>query len=174
MFEQKLSRMGYEFSLVVWQHERVYLPSDFRPNMNYPRLVMRTEVRATEQPATYTMFLKRHIEDSGVDVIHDTRVENYTEATAMIHQLGFRKAAEISRRRQETRLDDKTVLYIDEVDGIIGVFLKIEAEVVEGEAVDALRRDLFGLLRALGQDRFLMQAYYNLMNEEPEFFWLPE
>ncbi len=35
--------------------------------MNYPRLVMRTEVRTTAQPAEYFMYLKRHIEDSGVD-----------------------------------------------------------------------------------------------------------
>ena len=42
--------------------------------MNYPRLVMRTEVRTTAQPAEYFMYLKRHIEDSGVDCVNFTRV----------------------------------------------------------------------------------------------------
>ncbi len=36
----------------------------------------------------------------------------------MIHQLGFRKAAEVSRQRQEIWLDNRTVIYVDEVEGI--------------------------------------------------------
>lgn len=172
-FERQIAGIGMELSPVIWQHERVYLPNDWRPNMNYPRLVMRTEVRTTEQPAEYFMYLKRHIEDSGVDYVNFTRVGDYTEATGMIHQLGFRKAAEVSRQRREVWLDNRTVIYLDEVEGAQGPFLKIEAEMDENESVEALRTDLFTILTMLGQKAFTMQAYFQLLNGEMQQFLLP-
>ncbi len=171
--ERQIAGIGMEFSPVIWQHERVYLPSEWRPNMNYPRLVMRTEVRTTEQPAEYFMYLKRHIEDSGVDYVNFTRVGDYTEATGMIHQLGFRKAAEVSRQRREIWLDNRTVIYVDEIEGIQGPFLKIEAEMDENESVEALRTDLFTILSMLGQKTFTMQAYFQLLNGEMQQYLLP-
>jgi predicted adenylyl cyclase CyaB len=172
-FERQIAGIGMEMSPVIWQHERVYLPSEWRPNMNYPRLVMRTEVRTTEQPAEYFMYLKRHIEDSGVDYVNFTRVGDYTEATGMIHQLGFRKAAEVSRQRREVWLDNRTVIYLDEVEGVQGPFLKIEAEMDENESVEALRTDLFTILSMLGQKAFTMQAYFQILNGEMQQFLLP-
>ncbi len=172
-FERQIAGIGMEMSPVIWQHERVYLPSEWRPNMNYPRLVMRTEVRTTEQPAEYFMYLKRHIEDSGVDYVNFTRVGDYTEATGMIHQLGFRKAAEVSRQRREVWLDNRTVIYLDEVEGVQGPFLKIEAEMDENESVEALRTDLFTILSMLGQKAFMMQAYFQILNGEMQQFLLP-
>lgn len=163
--DQQLADIGMELSPVIWQHERVYLPHDFRPNMNFPRLVMRTEVRATDQPAIYSMYLKRHIEDSGIDWTNFTEVQDYTEATGIIHQLGFRKVAEISRQRQELWLDDKTVIYLDKVDGLQNYYLKIEADLTEGDSVEALRQELFGILRMLGQETFIMQGYFALVGE---------
>lgn len=163
-----------ELSPVIWQHERVYLPSDFRPAMNYPRLVMRTEVRATDQPAIYAMYLKRHIEDSGVDWVNYTEVKDYTEASGIIHQLGFRKAAEISRQRQELWLDDTTVIYVDKVEGLETYYLKIEAGIQEGESVELLRKDLFNIMSMLGQETFIMQAYFDLMNNVEQPYFIPQ
>ncbi len=172
--DQRLVSIGMDLSPVIWQHERVYVPHDYRPNMNFPRLVMRTEVRTPEQPASYAMFLKRHIEDSGVDMVNFTPVGDYTEATAIIHQLGFRKVAEVSRRRQEAWLDKQTVIYIDEIEGFNGAFLKIEAELNAGEAVETLRKDLFTILSMLGLKTFMMQAYFDVLQNGVQPYWLPE
>ncbi len=170
---QQLEGMGMELSPVIWQHERVYLPSDFRPAMNYPRMVMRTEVRTTEQPAIYSMYLKRHIEDSGIDWVNFTDVKDYTEATGIIHQLGFRKVAEVSRQRRELWLDDKTVIFLDKVEGLEGYYLKVEAELNEDEPVELLRKDLFSILSMFGQTTFVMQAYYNLLTAPEQPYIIP-
>ncbi len=172
--DQQIENIGIELSPVIWQHERVYLPSDYRPGMNYPRLVMRTEVRSTEQPAVYSMYLKRHIEDSGVDWVNFTEVKDYTEASGIIHQLGFRKVAEISRQRQELWIDDKTVLYVDKVEGLNNHYVKLEAEVIGDEPIEPLRRDLFNILGMLGQETFIMQAYFDLMSNIEQPYFIPE
>lgn len=172
-FEQQMAGMGMEFSPVIWQHERIYLPHDYRPEMNFPRLVMRTEVIATNQPAVYAMYLKRHIEDSGVDWVNYTQVKDYTEASGIIHQLGFRKVAEVSRQRRELALDEKIRLYLDKVEGLNEDFLKIEAELREGEAVDAMRYDLFNVLKMLGQTTFTMQPYFELVRDGEKSFVIP-
>lgn len=172
-FDQQIAGIGMELSPVIWQHERIYLPHDYRPAMNFPRLVMRTEVKTTEQPATYVMYLKRHIEDSGVDWVNYTQVKDYTEASGIVHQLGFRKVAEVSRQRQELRLDERTVIYVDTVDGIDGQFIKLEAELDENESVDALRADLFTILMMLGQETFVMQPYFDLVQNVEQPYLIP-
>ncbi len=172
-FDAQLASIGMELSPVIWQHERVYLPHDYQPAMNFPRLVMRTEVRTTEQPAVYSMYLKRHIEDSGIDWVNFTEVKDYTEASGIVHQLGFRKVAEVSRQRQELWLDDRTVIYVDKVEGLDNYYLKIEAEISDDESVDLLRRDLFNILLMLGQTTFTMQAYFDLINNPEQPFLVP-
>ncbi len=172
MLDQQLASIGMEWSPVIWQHERIYLPHDYRPAMNFPRLVMRTEVRTTSQPAAYAMYLKRHIEDSGVDWINFTQVKDYTEASGIIHQLGFRKVAEVSRQRQEVWMDEKIVLYLDKVEGLENYYLKVESELRDDEPVDILRRDLFKILSTLGQTTFTMQAYFDLLQNAEQQYWL--
>lgn len=174
VFLKHMAEMGMELSPVIWQHERVYLPHDYQPEMNFPRLVMRTEVRSTEQPAVYAMYLKRHIEDSGIDWVNFTEVKDYTEASGIVHQLGFRKVAEISRQRRELWLDDKTVIFLDKVEGLGDHYIKVEAELIEGEPVDLLRKDLFGILQMLGQSTFTMEPYFNLVANQGEKFYIPE
>lgn len=165
--DYRLATAGLVFEQAMWMHERVYLPHDYRPGMNMPRLVMRTEVRDVSQPAEYAMYLKRHIEDSGVDWVNYTPVGDYTEASGIVHQLGFRKKAEISRQRQILRLDNYTIIYLDRVEGAEGFFLKIEADVVGDESVEALRKGLYRTLKRLGQKTFIVQTYADLMGEDP-------
>lgn len=172
-FYNQLDAIGMNMSPVIWQHERVYVPSGYKPAQNLPRLVLRTEVRTTEEPAKYYLYLKRHIEDSGVDWMNFTGVTDYTEATGIVHQLGFRKVAEVSRQRRELWLDDRTVIYLDTVEGLKGDFIKIEAELDDDESVDALRQDLFKVLSMLGQKTFMMQSYFELLKEDPQEFFLP-
>lgn len=172
---RKLENIGMEFEPAVWQHERIYWASDFRPNMNYPRLVLRTEVAKTDQPANYYLYLKRHIEDSGIDFVNMTPVENYTETTGIIHQLGYRKAAEVSRKRQELRLDEHTVMYLDTIEGIEGAFLKLEMELLGETPVETVRATLFETLRLLGIETFMMQTYAEVLaGHTLQPYFLPE
>lgn len=166
--EEQLGNIGMEFSPVVWQHERIYVPHDFKPKMNLPRMMMRTEVVATDQPANYYLYLKRHIEDSGVDWVHATPIGNYTEMSGIIHQLGFRKMAEMSRQRRALWIDRQTVIYLDKVEGLEDYYLKIEAELGDDDSVEALWKDLLNMLAMLGQESFTMQTYAELLANEGE------
>ncbi len=172
---KKLEDIGFEFEPAVWQHERIYLPHNFQPHMNFPRLVMRTEVLETNQPAQYSLYLKRHIEDSGVDYVNFTGVNDYTEATGIVHQLGFRKVAEMSRQRRILQLDAQTVIYWDTVEGIETPFIKIEADIVEGVSVEATRKELYRSLRLFGSETFLVQTYAEiLVGNQVQPYYLPE
>ena len=174
--ERKLADVGMEFSAAVWQHERIYWPGDFRPQMNYPRLIMRTEVARPDLPAQYSMYLKRHIEDSGVDYVYMTGVNDYTAATGIVHQLGFRKSAEMSRRRQELRLDAHTVLYLDKVEGLEDYFLKLEVELIDEDTpIEAVRRTLYQTLDLLKIKTFITQTYGELLaGHTMQPYYLPE
>lgn len=164
-FFRQVEAIGLELTPVIWQHERIYWPAEYKPHRNYPRLVMRTEVVTTEQPAKYYLYLKRHIEDSGVDVMNFTPVGDYTEATGIVHQLGFRKVAEVSRQRQQVELDAKTRIYVDTVEGVPGTFVKIEAELDEDTPVGALRKEVEKIMGLFGQDEFVEKTYAELLDE---------
>lgn len=175
-FLDQIAGIGSEMSPIIWQHERVYVPHNYREGQNLPRMITRTEVRDTNTPAVYSLHLKRHIEDSGVDWVNVTKVSDYNETSGIIHQLGFQKIAEISRQRQELVLDDRTVIYLDRVEGVNEAFLKIEADLEEGEPIDALRADLFKILEMLGQKTFVMDTYANLVAKKgnAQEYLLPE
>lgn len=170
-FEVRAKNVGLDFSLKVWQHERVYLPHDFRPKMNYPRMVMRTEKRESNS-ATYAMELRRHVEETGIDVVDTTAVGDYTAATAIVQQLGFQKVAEITRLRQEARLEVNTMIYLDEIEGMEGSFLKIEMRLDEGMSVEEMRKEVFEILKLFGQETFVMQTYADLTREQMQPYYL--
>lgn len=161
--EKKIANIGMSFSPAVWQSERIYWLSDFKPRMNLPRMILRTEVAETDKPATYYLYLKRHIEDSGIDFVHLTTVGNYAEVIEIIKQLGYREAADVSRQRRTLQLDGHTVLYLDIVEGIDGVFLKLEVEMMDDTPVDVVRATLFETLSLLGLETFMMQTYAELL-----------
>ena len=99
-----------------------------------------------------------------MDVVNFTAVGDYTEATGLVHQLGFRKVAEVSRQRQEVELDAKTRIYIDKVEGLEGVYLKIEVELDEGAGVGAMRKQIGEILGLLGQEETVEKTYAELMS----------
>ena len=131
-FVQKLYDIEMKFGPIYWQHDRVYVPRNYKPKANYPRLVMRTEMTAVDKTSIYKMILRRHIEDSGVDIINETIVKDYTEVVNMIHQLGFVEKGEVSRRRQELKMGDGIMVYLDKVEGLPGYYAKIESELADG------------------------------------------
>ena len=150
--DTQMRELGLEFGPVVWQHDRVYLPRGYRPNMNLPRMIMRTEMTTVDEPAKYYLTLKRHISDSGIDIVDQTRVSDYVEAVNMIHQLGFGSAIEVSRRRQVLDIGESAVMYLDEVEKVPGYYLKLETKIEDNEKVREVMDDLRRTMRLFGQD----------------------
>lgn len=161
-FEKKLSDIEMNFSPIIWQHDRVYAPRGFKRGMNLPRIMMRTEMKAVDKPARYEMILKRHIEDSGVDVVDATVVKDYAEAVSILHQLGFKKIAEVSRRRQEISMGEGTKMFLDKVENVAGFYVKLETEIQETEKVSSVLEDLKKTLKVLGVDNIVQETYFEL------------
>lgn len=162
-FEKKLDEMGMEFAPIFWQHDRVFVPRGYRRGGGYPRLIMRTEMRAVDKPAKYSLILKRHIEDANVEVFDETKVADYTEAANIIMQLGFKPEAEVSRRRQEIKMGDGTTLYLDKVEGLSGFYAKIEAELEDKESAGSLRAEIIKTFESLDQKNEIIQTYSELL-----------
>lgn len=158
-FEQKLSDIELDFGPIYWQHDRIYVPKNYKKNSNYPRLVMRTEMKAVDKPAKYKLILKRHIEDSGVDIIEETPIKTYEDMVSIILQLGFKQAAEVSRRRQDLDMGDGTYIYLDKIENKPGYYAKIESELVEGDSVVEAKLDLEKTFKTLGESNFITQPY---------------
>jgi hypothetical protein len=151
-FEKKLSEIDMDFSPMYWVHERVFVPRNYQKRSSFPRLILRTEMRAVDRPAKYELQLRRHIEDSGVDIIDTTVIRDYQEAANIILQLGFEAQNEVSSRRQELVLGNGTKLFMDKVDGVAGYFAKIEAELGDNDKVEDVRREIVSTFEQFGQD----------------------
>ncbi|MDO4979064.1 MAG: CYTH domain-containing protein [Candidatus Saccharibacteria bacterium] len=151
-FEKKLADIDMDFGPVYWQHERVYVPRNYKKRSSFPRLILRTEMKSVDRPAQYSMEMRRHIEDSGLDIVDVTKVSDYAEAANIILQLGFEMQGEVSRRRQEMVLGKGTKMYMDKVEGMAGTYAKIEAELDEKDKVEDVRKEILKTLKSLGQD----------------------
>lgn len=158
-FEDKLSEIDLDFSPIYWQHDRVYVPRGYKPGMNLPRLIMTTEVKAVDRPANYTLVLRRHIEDSGIDVVEETPVKDYAGMVNIIMQLGFKQLSEFSMRRQEIRMDDKTVLYLDSIDNEKWYYAKLETEITDKDSIPDVKNELLGTLKSLGENDIVRTSY---------------
>jgi adenylate cyclase class IV len=162
-FEEKLNEINLDFSAMYWQHDRVYLPRGFKHGMNFPRVVMRTEMHAVDEPPKYTMILRRHIEDSGVDVVEATPILDYSSAANILLQLGFKPVAEVSHRRQELLMGAGTMIYLDEIDGRPGeYYAKIESEINPSDSIIEAKEDLKKTFATLGESDIIERAYFEL------------
>lgn len=161
-FEDKLSDIDFDFSPMYWQHDRIYVPRGYKRGMNYPRLIMRTEMRAVDKPAKYYLILRRHIEDSGIDITEETVVKDYETAVNIIFQLGFKLAAEVSRRRQDLDMGDDTFIYLDKVENLPGYYAKIESRLSEKDSVAEAKLDLEKTFQTLGESNFVDSTYFEL------------
>ncbi len=161
-FEDKLSEIDLDFSSIYWQHDRVYVPKNYQPHANFPRLVMRTEIKAVDKPAKYYFILKRHIEDSGVDIVETTEVKDYEKLVNIILQLGFKLSKEVSRRRQTLIMGEGTKIHLDKIDALSGYYAKIESELGPNDSVAEARIDLERTFETLGETNFITSAYFEL------------
>ena len=163
-FELALDHAGYDLSPIFWQHDRIYLPRGFRRGGNFPRLIMRTEMHAVDRPPKYSLVLKRHIEDSGLTIENSTIVKDYVEAANLVLQLGFTLSAEVSRKRQEAKLKDGSLVFLDKVEGISSYYVKLESPVSEGSNVSSLRSDLEEICSLLGLAPSVEKTYAELLS----------
>lgn len=161
-FEAKLSEINFNFGAIYWQHDRVYVPRGYKKGTNLPRLIMRTEMRAVDKPAKYSLILRRHIEDSEVDVIEETLIKNYEQMANIIMQLGFKQFAEVSRRRRELKMDEGNYIYLDKIDNLSGYYAKIESDLVDGDSTIEARLDLEKTFKTLGESNFVDSPYSEL------------
>ena len=161
-FEDKLSDIDLDFSPIYWQHDRIYVPRNYAPNSNFPRLIMRTEMKAVDKPPKYFFILRRHIEDSGVDIVEETAVSDYEKLVNIILQLGFMPIAEVSRRRQRLSMGEGTEIYLDKIDNIPGYFAKIESTLDPSDSVQSAKDDLEKTFFTLGESNFTDSPYFEL------------
>lgn len=161
-FKKKLTDIEFNFSDTYWQHDRIYTPRNYKPHANFPRLIMRTEMRSVDKPAKYYFILKRHIEDSGADVVEETEVEDYEKLVNIILQLGFKPTAEISRRREDLKMGEGNFIYIDKIEGKPGYYAKIESELTATDSITAARQDLEKTFQTLGESNFISEAYFEM------------
>ena len=75
-FEKRMKEIELEFEPTLYQHDRVYVPRGYKRGMSLPRLVMRTEMKTVDKPAKYKLILKRHIEDSGIEITDRSEVRD--------------------------------------------------------------------------------------------------
>ena len=161
-FVKKLSDIELNFSPVYWQHDRIYVPRGYQKNMSFPRLIMRTEMKSVDKPAKYYFILKRHIEDSGADIVEETIVTDYEKLVNIILQLGFKPIAEVSRRRQELDMGENTFIYLDKVDNLQGYYAKIESPLSSNDSIKEAKQDLEKTFRTLGESTFVDSTYFEL------------
>lgn len=147
----RLSDIGFVFGDTYYQHDRVFVPREYQKDNNYPRITLRTEIRDKKQPPIYKMSLRRHINDSGIDIIEMTPILDYTAAANLIAQLGFTLHSEVSRRRRALALSKSLRMYLDKIDGLSGEYLKFESDLSPSDKVSVVKKDLEDTLITLGQ-----------------------
>lgn len=163
-FETRLAELDFDFGPMYWQHSRIFVPRNYQNHSNYPRMILRIEMKAVDRPAKYELICKRHIESSGITVVHTTQVKDYAEAANILLQLGFVMQAEIPRRRQEVEISEKTKVYIDKIDNLSGYYAKIEINIGKDEDIEGAQRELEKLLNDFGiiENSRLRETYAEL------------
>ncbi|MDR3297963.1 MAG: CYTH domain-containing protein [Candidatus Nomurabacteria bacterium] len=152
-FVSMLNDISMKFSAPFWQHDRIFVPKDFRRDKNLPRLSLRTIVKDPQKPATYALVLRRHIQTKGIDVVNFTTIKDYTEAAHIIHQLGFELKYEVGRERQELVMGEGVKVYLDKIDSLPGYYAKFESNITNDTEAEEARDDLTNTFEILKVNR---------------------
>lgn len=123
---------------------------------------MRTEMHAIDDPPTYLLSLRRHIEDSGIDIIEDVSITDYQGMVNVIMQLGFKQFGEVSRRREEIKISDNVMLYLDTLDSDDSIYAKIESVLSEHTPAALEKNELINTLRSFGETDIIESTYFEL------------
>jgi predicted adenylyl cyclase CyaB len=143
-----LDEIGFNFEPSYWQNDRIFVPKNYDRAQNSPRLSLRTVVRR-DGKTIYALVMRQHFAKNGLDVINRTVVEDYAEAAHIIYSLGYTLRSDFSRRREELQMGESVKLYIDNIDGLDGYYLKIETVLEEGDDPAAARQDLIETFKVL-------------------------
>lgn len=119
-------------------------------------------MHAVDEPPKYLLSLRRHIEDSGIDIIEDSNVVDYTNMVNIIMQLGFKQFGEISRRREEIKMSENTILYLDTLDKDDSTFVKIETIMNSKDSAPTVKSELINTLRSFGETDVIESTYFEL------------
>ena len=98
-FVSALEEIDFKFAAPYWQHDRIFVPRNFDRSKTQPRLSLRTIVKGADK-AIYALVLRRHFENSHMDLINATPVTDYAEAAHILYQLGYELKYEVARRRE--------------------------------------------------------------------------
>ncbi|MBR5621123.1 CYTH domain-containing protein [Candidatus Saccharibacteria bacterium] len=163
--ERRMNEISLEFQPVMYQHDRIFIQRGFKHGMNMPRLVMRTEMTAADKPAVYKLILKRHIEDSGIEIAYRTMIGDYTEMVGILQQLGFVLDSEVSRKRRKIELSETSRIYLDKVDKLDDSYLKIETALGPEDKVSEVMADLKRTLKLFHLDSadITQKPYFELL-----------
>lgn len=161
-FKRKLSDIDLDFSDAYWYHDRIYVPKNYQPKSNFPRLIMRTETKSEDAPSQFYLILKRHLEDSGLDIAETTVIDEYEKMVNIVFQLGFKFAAEISRSRQSLVVGEGTYIHLDKIENLPGYYAKIESDVSAPELVTETHQDIKKTFYTLGESNFIDNAYFEM------------
>ncbi len=165
--ERRMQDISLEFESTLYQHDRVYVPRGYKRGMNLPRLIMRTEMSSVDKPAIYKLILKRHIEDSGIEITNRSVVRDYSEIVNIAHQLGFVLSNEVSRRRRRIKLSETSRIYLDQVDNLEHPYLKIETALEEKDKVQEVKADLKRTLKLfhLHKQEVSQESYFEMLKK---------
>lgn len=165
--EKHMKDISLEFEPTLYQHDRVYVPRGYKRGLNLPRLIMRTEMSSVDKPAIYKLILKRHIEDSGIEITDRSVIRDYTEIVNILHQLGFVLATEVSRRRRRIKLSETSRIYLDKVDKLDKPYLKIETALEEDDKVAEVMADLKRTLKLFHLDKkeISQESYFEILQK---------
>ena len=119
-------------------------------------------MHAVDEPPVYTFSLRRHIEDSGVDIVEVTPVTDYEGMVNIILQLGFKQFGEVSRRRQELKISEHSIFYLDTLDDTNVTYAKLETILSEKDSPLNAKADLISTLRSFGETDVIERSYFEL------------
>ena len=156
-FTDAVEHSGLALGPVFYQHDRVFVPKNYAYGRNFPKLIIRTEVHSSRKPAQYKLIFKRHIEDSGIDIVEETAVTDYAAAVAIAGQLGFVLRHEVAKQRQTVTEGHLTINY-DRIEGEPTPYAKLEAPIGDRPAHE-VREELEEVFGGLASGGIIKRMY---------------
>lgn len=160
-----LRSRGVDVSDPVTQHDTVYgAPGVDGDNENTaPWLRIRRETKNNETTVYFT--LKRSITNQLDSIEHETTVGDEIELENIIEQLGFVQYSDLTKTRQQARIDGVGLCFDDVKDA--GTFIEAEKLTSDDVSYDSVVEELWQLVERIGgsRDNAVTDGYDVLVNK---------